>query len=137
MGSRMNRRNKPDIGVYFLFATLVGICVCAAMLAWGCFLPGCSAANSQAGHDALTESVNGVLVKLNLLDDRLSAQAGRDVNTGLSSRAIAFILIFGVPLAILAYRWDRNRSNRIITEKAIRKAANGDGPHDDGYRSNR
>lgn len=132
----MNRRNKPDIGVYFLFATLVGICVCAAMLAWGCFLPGCSAANSQAGHDALTESVNGMLAKLSLFDAKLDATAGRDVNTGLSSRGITFIVLG----AIVCYgfiRWDINRSNKKTTERAIRKAANGDGPHDDGYRSNR
>lgn len=106
------------------------------MLAWGCFLPGCSAANSQAGRDALTESVNGLLAKVSLLDSKLDASAGRDVNTGLSSRGITFIVLG----AIVCYgfiRWDINRSNKKTTERAIRKAANGDGPHDYGYRSNR
>lgn len=132
----MKQRNKPDIGVCFLFATLLGICICAAMLAWGCFLPGCSAAQSQSGRDALTESVNGLLAKVSAFDNKLDATAGRDVNSGLSSRGITFIVL-GAIACYAFIRWDINRSNKKTTERAIRKAANGDGPHSDGFRSTR
>ena len=128
------KQKRNNIGLAFLCACLLGICACAAMLAWGCFLPGCSAASSQAGHDS--ESISGVKAELTALRDDFKAAAGRDVNTGLSSRGITFIILG----AIACYgfvRWDINRSNRKTTEKAIRRAANGNGQHSDGYRSER
>lgn len=105
---------------------LVGVCSVAVC--------GCSAANSDAGRDS--ESISGVKAEIAALRDDFKAAAGRDVNTGLSSRAMTFIVLGGIACYGFV-RWDINRSNRKTTEKAIRKAANGDGPHSDGLRSTR
>lgn len=71
---------------------------------------GCSAA--QAGRD----SNSGVKAELAAIREEL--QAGRDVNNGLSSRGITVIAVAGIA-AIVAYRWDRDRSNRKITSQVV------------------
>jgi len=67
--------------------------------------------------------------ELAAIHHELRQAAGRDVITGLSSRGttlIAVTLFVVCGICFVAYRWDRNRSNRIITEQAVRKVTGGD-----------
>lgn len=90
---------------------------------------GCSAAHSQAGKDA--ETVSGIKAELESI--RQEFRAGRDVNTGLSSRGITFIVL-GAIACYAFVRWDLNHSNRQITRDAVAELQP-QPQHSDNYRT--
>lgn len=70
-----------------------------------------------------------VETELAAIHHELKNQAGGNIMNGVSSRgmtliAVSFFAVCGV--CYIVNRWDRNRSNRIITERAVRKVNGGD-----------